>query len=57
MAKKISKLMPYTSLIREHENLVKTLKSGNKTKIKKLLKEQSKELKEYKEEYKKKRRK
>jgi len=54
MPKRLAKRMPYVSLIREHENLVKVLKSGSKTKIKKLLKEQEKELKEYKEEYKKK---
>jgi len=51
MAKQISKMMPYSSLIKEHEKLVKVLKSGNKKAIAKMAKEQEKELKEYKEEY------
>ena len=51
MAKRISKMMPYSSLIKEHTKLVKVLKSGNKKAIAKMAKEQEKELKEYKEEY------
>ena len=51
MAKRISKLMSYTNLIKEHEKLVKVLKSGSKKAIKDMAKEQEKELKEYKEEY------
>lgn len=54
MKRKLSKMMPYKELIKEHENIVKVLKSGSKTKIKKLLEEQSYELHEYKEEYKRK---
>jgi len=50
------KMMPYKALIKEHENLVKVLKNEKNPsrKLKKLLDEQSQELKEYKEEYKKK---
>ena len=55
--KRPAKLMPYKDLIKEHENLVKILKKPSKTKLKKLLKEQSAELKEYKAEYEKKKKK
>lgn len=46
--------MPLKDLIKEHEGIVRILKSGRKYSINKLLKEQSEELKEYKEEYKRK---
>ena len=51
MARRISKLMSYADLIKEHKKLVRVLKSENKTAIKKMAKEQSEELKEYKKEY------
>ena len=54
--KQISKRMPYKSLIREHKNLVHVLKYGTKKQKEKLLREQSKELKEYQSEFKRKRR-
>lgn len=62
MPKYLVKKMPYKGkegIISEHEHLTKTLKQAIKTGktsgLKKLLKEQSKELKEYKAEYRKKR--
>lgn len=48
------KCMSLKDLIKEHEEIVRILKSGRKSSINKLLKEQSEELKEYKEEYKRK---
>ena len=50
--KPMYKKMSYPDLIAEHEDLVKVLKSGDKKAIAKIAKEQEKELKEYKEEYK-----
>jgi len=52
MAKRISKLMPYADLIKEHKNLVRILKFGTAYERRKLLQEQSAELTEYKKEYK-----
>jgi len=50
-----SKSMPYPDLIAEHEGLVRVLaraiKSGRISGIKKLHKDQLKELREYKEDY------
>lgn len=45
------KMMSYKDLILEHKNLVRTLKSGKKTAINKLLKEQSAELQSYQKAY------
>jgi len=64
MPKYLYKKMSYKGkegIIPEHEHLTRTLrhaiKTGRTSQLKKLLKEQSAELKEYKAEYKKKRRK
>ena len=55
MPRYLTKKMSYVALIKEHKNLVKVLKKGNKQDIKKLVKEQEAELKEYKKEYQRKR--
>ena len=62
MPKYLTKRMPYKGkegIIPEHEHLIRTLrqaiKTGKTSGLKKLLKAQSAELKEYKDEYKKKR--
>jgi len=51
MPKYLYKKFPYVPLIKEHTELVRILRSGNKKQINKLLREQTKELKEYKAEY------
>ena len=53
--KQLSKSMPYPELIKEHEGLVRILARAIRTKnvsgIKRLHKDQLKELREYKEDY------
>lgn len=55
MKRQLSKAMPYPDLIAEHEGLVRILaraiKSGRMSGIKRLHKDQLKELREYKEDY------